>query len=51
MSGESGEQQLRALIRNGTFATVGGAGHMMHHERPEELAALIERFLDLPGQA
>lgn len=45
MSGESGEQQIQALIRNATFATVSGAGHMMHHERPEELASLIERFL------
>jgi pimeloyl-ACP methyl ester carboxylesterase len=37
--------QLQALVRHGTFATVADAGHMMHHERPQELASLIERFL------
>lgn len=39
------EQRLRELLRNVTPVTVRGAGHMMHHERPEELAALIDEFL------
>lgn len=38
--------KLRALIPNVTMATIADAGHMMHHERPEEVAAVIERFLD-----
>jgi pimeloyl-ACP methyl ester carboxylesterase len=25
--------------------TIAGAGHMLHHERPEEVARLIEEFL------
>lgn len=27
-------------------ATIVDAGHMLHHDQPEQLAALIERFLD-----
>jgi pimeloyl-ACP methyl ester carboxylesterase len=27
------------------IARIDNAGHMMHHDQPEELAALIERFL------
>ena len=27
-------------------ATIADAGHMMHHERPEELAAVIAPFLE-----
>lgn len=46
MGDELAEDKLRALFRTGTFATVKDAGHMMHHERPEEVAALIEEFLD-----
>lgn len=42
------ETRLRHLFRRGTFATVKDAGHMLHHEQPEQLAALIETFLDEP---
>jgi pimeloyl-ACP methyl ester carboxylesterase len=42
------EARLRQLFRRGTFATVKDAGHMLHHEQPEQLAALIETFLDEP---
>jgi pimeloyl-ACP methyl ester carboxylesterase len=27
--------------------TIAGAGHMLHHEQPAEVAALMERFLEL----
>ena len=37
--------RLRELFRDVTAATIADAGHMMHHERPAELAALIEPFL------
>jgi pimeloyl-ACP methyl ester carboxylesterase len=40
------ETRLRQLFRRGTFATVTGAGHMLHHEQPEQVARLIEEFLD-----
>lgn len=46
MGNELDEHHLRALFRTGTFATINDAGHMMHHERPEEVAAVIEAFLD-----
>jgi pimeloyl-ACP methyl ester carboxylesterase len=48
MAGELGEEQLRSLFTNLTTATIHGAGHMIHHERPEETAALLERFLESP---
>jgi pimeloyl-ACP methyl ester carboxylesterase len=34
-----------AFIPDVCRATVADAGHMLHHDQPEELAALIERFL------
>ena len=40
------ETRLRALFSRGTVATVPDAGHMLHHERPEQVATLIEQFLD-----
>lgn len=46
MADEIDESRLPALVRNGKFATVPDAGHMMHHERPEQVAALIEAFLE-----
>jgi pimeloyl-ACP methyl ester carboxylesterase len=46
MSDEINEIRLREIFRRGTLATVKEAGHMMHHERPAELAALIEQFLE-----
>jgi pimeloyl-ACP methyl ester carboxylesterase len=42
---EIAPERLRELLRNVTPATIRDAGHMMHHERPEELATLIEPFL------
>ena len=46
MGDELEQSRLRALFRTGTFASIADAGHMMHHERPEEVAALIEEFLE-----
>lgn len=46
MSDELAESRLRSLYRELTIATVSDAGHMMHHERPDEVAALIEAFLE-----
>jgi pimeloyl-ACP methyl ester carboxylesterase len=46
MSEELAEARLRSIYRNLTFATINDAGHMMHHERPDEVAALIEEFLE-----
>ena len=45
MAGELGGDQLRSLFANLTLETIRGAGHMIHHERPEETAGLLERFL------
>lgn len=46
MGEELEEYKLRALFHTGVFATINDAGHMMHHERPEEVAAVIEEFLE-----
>ena len=45
--GELGQDHLRSLFAKSTTATIRGAGHMIHHERPEETAAPLEHFLDL----
>ena len=45
MAGEIVEDRLRALFAAVTIKTIRGAGHMIHHERPEETAALLEEFL------
>lgn len=40
------EIELRtASIPNSTIATVAGAGHMLQHDQPEEVARLIEGFM------
>lgn len=38
-------RQRLSAIRRLSRATVAGAGHMMHHDRPEAVAALIREFL------
>jgi pimeloyl-ACP methyl ester carboxylesterase len=48
MAGELGEERLRGLFSNLTTQIIRGAGHMIHHERHEETAALLERFLSQP---
>jgi pimeloyl-ACP methyl ester carboxylesterase len=47
LAGEIEEDRLRGLFANVTTAMMRGAGHMIHHERPEETAALLEDFLRL----
>ncbi len=34
------------LIADAKVAVIADAGHMLHHDQPEQLAALIEAFLD-----
>ena len=42
---DSKGERLQQLFRDLRMATVADAGHMMHHERPAEVARLIEAFL------
>jgi pimeloyl-ACP methyl ester carboxylesterase len=43
--GEDGaEHTMRSIIKNVEIARVAGAGHMLHIERPEAIAPIIERF-------
>jgi pimeloyl-ACP methyl ester carboxylesterase len=41
---ELSDARVRELFRNVSRAQVPGAGHMLHHERPEVVAKLIEDF-------
>jgi len=40
--------ERRAAFRNLTYRTVAEAGHMLHHDQPEQVARLIEDFLAAP---
>jgi pimeloyl-ACP methyl ester carboxylesterase len=42
---EADLEQRRASFRNLTERTLPDAGHMMHHDQPEALAAVLEEFL------
>ncbi len=45
--GEDGtDAAWRATVRDIEIVRIAGAGHMLHIERPEVIAPLIERFLD-----
>ncbi len=45
--GEDGtDAAWHALVRGIEIAHIAGAGHMLHIERPETVAPLVERFLD-----
>jgi len=49
-AGEQAELDRRAhLVKNATVARVADAGHMLHHDQPQELAHLIEGFLGAAG--
>jgi pimeloyl-ACP methyl ester carboxylesterase len=37
--------KLQGLFADVTAEVIAGAGHMLHHEQPETLAPLLERFL------
>lgn len=49
--GEGGTDSLAAVkqrlthIRDGRLVTIPGAGHMLHHDQPEAVAAAIEDFV------
>ena len=50
--GEDGsDDYFRSIFPNLTLATLAGAGHMLHHEVPDALAALIEPWLTDPPPA
>ena len=45
IASDASRQHLSSVFRSIDFATVAGAGHMLHYEQPEEVAASIERAL------
>lgn len=46
---QSGHEELRSVFPHARLEMIEGAGHMMHHERPEEVAALILEFAGVHG--
>lgn len=44
-TGDASLDAVRALVPRFTLVTVADAGHMVHHEQPEALAAAIEQFM------
>jgi pimeloyl-ACP methyl ester carboxylesterase len=45
---EGGFESFRPIVRKLAIAEVAGAGHMLHHEKPREVARLIETFFGQP---
>ena len=45
LGGDGDPERLRAAFPGIQVATLTDAGHMMHHERPDEVARLLEEFL------
>jgi pimeloyl-ACP methyl ester carboxylesterase len=45
LASEGGETDISRLCRRATTKKVVRAGHMMHHEQPEQVARLIDEFL------
>jgi pimeloyl-ACP methyl ester carboxylesterase len=43
---ETQHAERRSAFRNLQYVTVKEAGHMLHHDQPEEVARLIEAFLN-----
>ena len=48
LGADGSDDYFRSIFPNLNLATLAGAGHMLHHEVPEALAALIEPWLDNP---
>ena len=49
-TGDASLEAMRALVPRFTLVTIADAGHMVHHEQPEALAAAIESFMAAPGE-
>ena len=45
---EGGIESFRPIVRKLAIEEVAGAGHMLHHEQPREVARLIETFFGQP---
>ncbi|HXQ64436.1 MAG TPA: alpha/beta hydrolase [Steroidobacteraceae bacterium] len=45
LGSEGSDEYLHSIYPNLTLAVLARAGHMMHHEEPEALAALVEPWL------
>ncbi|HVJ75664.1 MAG TPA: alpha/beta fold hydrolase [Casimicrobiaceae bacterium] len=46
--GLDGVRRRMASIRDARLVVIPDAGHMLHHDRPEAVAAAVEAFLDAP---
>jgi len=46
--GPAQHAERRAAFASLRYATINGAGHMLHHDQPEQVARLLEDFLSVP---
>jgi pimeloyl-ACP methyl ester carboxylesterase len=46
LGADARQDRLGRLFKRLEIATIGDAGHMMHHEQPEAVAQVIEAFLE-----
>lgn len=49
LGADGSDDYFRSIFSNLSIATLPDSGHMMHHEEPEAVAALIESFLSGHG--
>jgi pimeloyl-ACP methyl ester carboxylesterase len=47
LEGAGDPQRMRALIPQLEPRVIAAAGHMVHHDQPEAVAALVEEFLGI----
>jgi len=47
-SGLDGVRDRMTAVRDAKLTVIEGAGHMLHHDRPEAVARAVESFLDAP---
>ena len=48
LPGLDGVRDRMTAVRDAKLTVIEGAGHMLHHDRPEAVARVVESFLDAP---
>src|SRR5262249_21940488 len=49
LGADGSDAHFSGVFRDLRIETIANAGHMLHHEQPEEIACLIESFLEDPS--
>lgn len=43
-------ERLRPYLRRGVYYTLRNAGHLLHEERPEQLAEIVVKYIEFEGE-